>query len=57
LTDAAGQPVPGAVLRHAEPEAWHGERILHLQANAPRAQLDRKAVQARFSVRWVAREE
>lgn len=51
LRNAKGEPVPTAVLRHVEIESWSGQRILHLQVNAPREGLDYKAVRARFHVR------
>ena len=39
--DEAGQEI-AHVLTHAEPEAYHGRRYLHLQANAPRAEVSYK---------------
>jgi tetratricopeptide (TPR) repeat protein len=50
LTDETGAKVSNALLRHVELEAWNGTRLLHLQVNASRERLDRKAVQARFHV-------
>jgi tetratricopeptide (TPR) repeat protein len=50
LTDENGAKVSNALLRHVELEAWNGTRLLHLQVNASRERLDRKAVQARFHV-------
>jgi TolA-binding protein len=38
------------VMKHAEPEVHHGRRYLHLQANAARKSVERKFVQATFSV-------
>ncbi|MEM7307861.1 MAG: hypothetical protein AAF682_14375 [Planctomycetota bacterium] len=50
-TGADGEPQPYA-LRHAVVESWRGERWLHLQASAPREQVERKHVNAVFRVRW-----
>ena len=50
-TGDGGAPVPYA-LRHAVVESWRGRHVLHLQANAPRAGVEREGVTARFEVRW-----
>jgi hypothetical protein len=38
------------LMKHAEPEVYHGRGYLHLQANAARKSVERKFVQATFSV-------
>jgi hypothetical protein len=46
-----GEALP-YTMTHGEPEAFHGRRYLHLQANAPRDAVSYKAVRATFHVTW-----
>lgn len=50
-TDLQGTSLPYA-LRHCEPEEFHGQRILHLQANAPRAAVQDEGARCVFSVTY-----
>ncbi|HLQ38934.1 MAG TPA: hypothetical protein VK348_14085, partial [Planctomycetota bacterium] len=47
--DPKGAPLPYAMRRLAV-EDYHGRRYLHLQANGPRGDLDRKACTIVFEV-------
>ena len=47
--DEAGREI-AHVLTHAEPEAYHGRRYLHLQANAPRAEVSYKYRRVVFEI-------
>lgn len=47
--DAEGKPLPFACTG-AQPEEFHGRRWLHLQGNAPRQFVERRAVVATFTV-------
>ena len=49
---ADGAPLP-YVLRHAVLETWRGQPVLHLQANAPRSEVERAAVDTVFRIRGV----
>lgn len=51
VTDDAGRALPYE-LTHAEPECHAGKRILHLQANAARQEVQDKAIRATFQVRY-----
>lgn len=53
VVDAAGKSLP-FVCSGVQAEEFHGERWLHLQANAPRKFVERSAIVATFSVTFAA---
>lgn len=52
VQDRAGKDLPGFTLTRAEPEAWHGHRFLHVQADGPQETIEKQDVRAILSIRW-----